>query len=438
MVATGCLREPTFTPRDAAGDGGGDGMPDAAVPACPEDSADVAVMPNGTGVRVCGPRYQVEFSEAGAHFPSELLVDGTPLMATGERCNDERGTGIALYPSVLVNGETTPQVNATIAIELGGATDAVAKVGIDWSAGYTCGGGAMAGELGNRTTFSFFPDGRVSRQDRIAHAATITAGACSTCEPTTAGDPFFLTSFTTLVADANAQIVGAIGGDASALASHGDAIDAGDDVCLATRMRNVGFGWRASASTQARVRVARARTAQDPAAFAFTFDRLRAASTISSTTAETLLRTTMILGGAETSCSAVLGRVAALGTNVPIELTYGNGAGTVNLIANLDGIYGGEDENQQPGFDVPGDPTQPMTLAIPPAGQPVTGGFAVWLDLAQFYPTITVTKTPAPTTTTWFRLQRAKNPTTAAQSQIVLWFPDGLALGETITIDADP
>lgn len=444
VLLGGCVREPKFTgtePRDASDDTVRDAPPDGPpIAACPADSPNVGVTASGNAARVCGPRYQVDFSADGAHFPYQLVVDGAQLMASGVECNDERGIGLALHPSLRINGEDAPMVTSTLAVELGSDVDAIVKIGLTWSAAYACGGGASVGALGRRSTFTFLPDGQIHRFDRIEHTGTVTAGNCSSCRPASQGSPFYLTSYTTLAADMGGfQILGATGGNETALTTYGQSITAGDDVCIRTRNRHVGFGWygdNTQSANPSRVRVVRTPMAGQAGAIAFIFDQLNNATQITPTTAATLLETTMIVGSSDTNCAAVLTRVATHRENRLLHVTRaspGNPPYEFDIGPNLDGIYGGERPDGTVSYDIPGIPDSPFTLSIPSGGQPIVGGFAVWFDFANFYPSITAVRMPPSTNPNWMRFQHAPD-----QSQVVFWFPDGLGVGQTITIDPSP
>ncbi|MDQ3298926.1 MAG: hypothetical protein M3619_20290 [Myxococcota bacterium] len=404
---------------------------------CPAGLQDVRVTTNGTGARVCGPRYQVEFGQGGAHFPYQLIVDGMHLVADGVECNDERGIGLALHPSLRINGEDAPQVTSTLAVELGSTTDAIVKIALTWNAAYACGGGAAVGELGRRSTFTFLPDGQIHRFDRIEHPATVTSGNCSSCRPASQGSPFYLTSYTTLAVDMGGyQILGATGGNQNALTTYGQSINAGEDVCITTRGRHVGFGWygdNTQLANPSRVRVVRTPMAGQAGAIAFIFDQLNNATQITPTNAATLLETTMIVGSSDTNCAAVLSRVATHRENRLLHVV--RGTDQFDIAPNLDGIYGGERPDGTVSYDIPGVPDSPFTMSIPAGGQPIVGGFAVWFDFASFYPNITAVRTPASANPNWIRFQHAPPPN---QSQVVFWFPDGLGVGQTITIDPSP
>jgi hypothetical protein len=202
-------------------------------------------------------------------------------------------------------------------------------------------------------------------------------------------------------------------------------------------MRQVAFGWlgvNEQTSTGTRVRVARMPTPAEAGAYAFTFDQLASQPIIDSATADTLLRTAMFVGGPDTTCDLLLPRLGPILNSQPLRLVRaGPGGADFGMVRNLDGIYGGEQADGAVAVDIAGVPEDPFTLTIPAGGSAIVDGFAVWVDLAMFYPDVTVTRSQSPLTFT-YRLQRVPGRT----SQVVLWFPEGMETGDVITIDPVP
>ena len=412
-LGAACLREPSFkgirddAAIDAAVDAAVD-APDASTTACTDMADTMTAMRSGSmdrGATVCGPGYRVEFSDSGAKFPHLLVVGGMFLAGTGQTCNDERGVGVAAFPAALINGEPHAGVDGTLSLSLMGP--AVAKVVVDWSADYTCQG---SGTLQDRTSFTFFPDGRITRWDRLRQAEQVMGGGCTACSGGGSSNTFFLTSYTTLAAGSDAVLTGA---SIDGLTSYGQSAMGLQSACLTTLGRRVAFGWR---DTVTRIRVAN----ENPRTLAFIQDVARNAAALGPDLADDV--TTHMLVSSTTSCADLRTRAAAHAARPILTLTFADSS-TDQVGPAPDGIYGGERADGSVAYDplVGAVRVSPATTAIP-------GNFALWLDFgAQRSQNVTVTHSNPPSGD-WYRIQRVST------SQVIFWFRDDLAVGNQITI----
>ena len=412
-AALGCLREPTFkgirddaaidAPSDAAVD-----APDASTMACMDTPDTMTAVPSGMmnrGATVCGPGYRMEFSDIGAKFPHLLVVGGMFLAGRGESCNDERGVGVALFPASLINGEPHTGVEGTLSLRLSGP--AVAKVVIDWSADYSC---QTTGTLQDRTSFTFFPDGRITRWDRLRQTEQVAGGGCTVCSQGGNSNTFFLTSYTALAAGSDAVLTGA---SIETLTSYGQSASGLQSACLTTLGRRVAFGWR---DTSTRIRVAD----DSPRTLAFIQDVIRDAPSLGPDLSDDV--TTHMLVSSTTACADLRARALQHANRPNLTLTFADDM-TDQIGPSPDGIYGGERADGTDGYD-----PRIGAVRISPTSTTIPGNFAVWLDFgAQANQNVAVTHNNAPSGD-WFQIQRVTT------SEVIFWFRDDLAVGERITI----
>jgi hypothetical protein len=400
-VASACVKIPAFEQRDApTGDGSGsDALTDGSMPAQP-----VKVEMVGANAKVTGPGYTLTFSSDGAKFPHLLTVNpSTPqfLMGGSEQCADEMGMGIALYPATRINGVTG--TSPTLSIPLEGPY--VGQVRLEWSGTYPCptpGSGTLQG----RTTFSFFPDGRLTRFDVVDNVATRNVTDCTPCG--NASSSFFLTSYTTLIVDGNAFLSD---GTQSTLDNYGEQVQPGRSACINERGYSIAFAW-VDAST--RMRVAAAPPTSQARTIAFVKDLEPPAATLGAGER----RATTQMGISTEGCGALEARIAPFSDDDHQLMVNGVASGA----ALVDGIFGGDPQTSGYVVDFP------VTLTPAPTIAPnVPGGFAVWLYHAPLPQTLTPVHSGNPTGT-WYYEQRVN------QNSVVFWFNEPLDQNETITI----
>lgn len=177
VTLAGCFEKPPFR-----GDGDG-GMPDAGPSPCPGGVVVNADL-DGQGRRVvCGPGYTMRFSDQGYGYPDSFVVGGEELLGQVTTCADEDRVGLAFYPAGVVAGGPPPTgqgVDGGRHVDLEVDTPFLVKIGVPWRASFDACGLAPQG----RSTFTFFPDGRIFRHDHIVDSSAAGAAACAgSCGP---------------------------------------------------------------------------------------------------------------------------------------------------------------------------------------------------------------------------------------------------------------
>lgn len=414
VMSSACVKVPEFSYRDAATEETADGdMPggDGGLPAYG------AVAYTGSGGHVFGTvpdRYELQFSIQGFKFPFSMNVGGTEVLGSGgDGCRDYQAVGTSFAPGFVFAGITgsATLTNDTITIEVAGPP--VAKIALDYGTALGCGA-----QPNGRTTYTLFPDGRITRMDVARMPTTATAADCE-CESTT-DDDWHVESYTSFNRGVinTVQVVG--------VPNVGSAAAAPNPTCIvgngSPAAFSIALAWFAGGSGQ---------TVSRPVDNGLVFAKPLTAPTamITGAGAEPIgdAISTMYVGTDET-CSVLGPKIMPYAGLPELELGGAPGGGTPIGISQ-DGIFGGETSQRAATIEAPGTTVAylrgPGGAAMPP--------FAVWLTFPGTTSTKTVTKTPTTPTTTWFYDQ-----TFAARPiEHLFWFPDGLASGEEIRIEAE-
>jgi hypothetical protein len=402
---TACIKIAPFTEKDAGGDAT-DAPSDGDVPA----SGAIAV-PMGTGVDVTnGSLYRVAFSTEAFHYPMSMTVGTTSIIGGGNGvgCADEYGVGIGLYPAGRIIGHMESSVmQDDITIEFSGPP--VAKVSIDWGTQYPCGG--SPGTVTGRSTFTFFPDGRINRGDQVTPTGSLDSNAC-TCS---GADSWYVTSFFT----ANHANVNNVFG-ATLPSDNSTSNPANPTVCFNGFNDSYQFamGWRTGRTPRVRTPIAGAQ-----GTIAFVYDLINGgASTTFSTVAEG--QTTWWVS-TSSNCTDLRNNVMPYadnsGQSLPTLITQAGSDSPVSFGVALDGIFGGENGQGAMGY-------QPAHPDIHLTTNADLGAFAFWLALQSGDDIASVTKTGNPPDPWYFQQTRSNS------NHRLFWFPDGLKVGEEIVI----
>lgn len=392
--ASACVNVPPFQPRDAApsGDGAdGDAPPDGST-----EIGTVSVEQTSEGVVVTAPGYIMRFSSSGSLFPYQLEAGGQHLIGGSQQCADEQAMGIALYPLFRVNGaDSSGMGTSNISVLLDGPY--VGQVRIAWSHTLAC---MPSSSLYGSSTFSFFPDGRLTRFDVIQNDTEVNASACTACNGSPASS-FFLTSYTTLIVDPGAYLSD---GDETTFNAYGAVVSPGDTACVRERGQSIAFAW---VDTQNRLRVVDTTPSRS---VAFVKD-LHSGATLSE---GTWSATTQMGVSAAEDCGALEARIRAFSSDPGVTIN-----GALIGAALADGIFGGHPNPDGHPVDFP------VTIGTS-TGMPA--GFAVWLSSASIPQDLTLTHSGGYVGTSWYRLQRV------SQTSLLVWFGVPLDAGATITI----
>lgn len=397
-LASACVKIPAFEQRDGgtgdgdAGDGGSEGPL-------------VVVDTDATSLFAQGPGYLIRFSGDGSRFPYQFNLGGNFLLGGAQTCGDENGMGIALYPMLVVNGADRPGMGVPeVTTPLTGPY--VGQVRISWSQTVSCG---ATSSLAGDTTFSFFPDGRIARFDRVGNSVELMASNCTACFGGM-GSMFYLTSYTTLIADNNAF---STDGDLTGFTTHGAVINPGRSTCLSQRGQSIAFSWGPFDPTRMRV------AAESPPAQSRTIAFVRDLHVDTTLPADGVESTTQMKVSSKLACGALESSLQPFSEDDHQLSVNGNPMGA----ALGDGIFGGL-PGQQNGYPV----DFPVTLT-PAGGAPnLPAGFAVWLYHAPLPQTLTPVHSGNPTSP-WYYEQRV------GPNSVVFWFDAPLTMGQTITIN---
>ncbi|HEX5061817.1 MAG TPA: hypothetical protein VFV99_20760 [Kofleriaceae bacterium] len=403
VLAAACVKVPEFQPHDGAVGDGSDADASIGGPL-------VHIEPAGLGAIVTAPRYEMRFSQDGSLFPYQLNVGANRenmVLGGSEHCADESGIGVALYPAWRANGLDQAGMG-TPSLEIAADGPYVGQIRLSWSQSLSCGAGA--GSLTGHTVYSFFPDGRLARYDDVDNGPARDASDCSICTPNgQASSTFFLTSYTTLIADNNAT---STDGNLATLDTYGEELMPGPGLstCIAQRGTSIAFSW---INAPTRVRVAAAPPTSQARTLAFVKDMF----TGGTLGASAGWATTTQMGISSEACGVLENRIAEFSVDDHQLLINGNSLGA----AQVDGIYGGYPQ-------VSGYPVDfPVTLQ-PSGAQPrIPAGFAVWLYSQPIPQTMTLTHSGGHTGN-WYYEQRVD------QNSVVFWFNVSLEQGQTITI----
>jgi hypothetical protein len=401
MLVVACVKIPAFEGSDG---GSSDAPPgDALIDGAPgEPLVDVQMV--GNGARATMRDYEMLFSTDGARYPHLLNLNPGPqqqyIMGGSEGCADEQGMGIALYPVTRING--VQGTTGTFSIPLHGPY--VGQVRMDWSTSFACPGSSTGGLTG-RTTFSFFPNGRLMRYDVVENASARNAADCTPCGASSPN--FFLSSYTTLIVDGGAFLSD---GSQTALDSYGEQIMPGSSACITERGHSIAFSW---ALGQTRMRVAAAPPTSQARTISFINDMY---SDTSLPMGEWRRMTQM--GISTETCGVLEQRITPFSADDHQLQLNGNPIGA----ALVDGIYGGDPQVNGYPIDFP------LTLRAAPTVAPnIPAGFAVWVYHAPLPTTLTPVHSRNPPGE-WYYEQRVD------QNSVVYWFNVSLEDGETITI----
>ncbi len=408
-----CVKVEKFSFRD----GGPQGGEDAGDGGNGSGGGALAYVSTGTYVGELPGMYKLEFSTQGFHFPRTLTIGSTQVLGgTAQTCDTEEGVGILYFPAGQVTSVNRPDISDTLSdIDIDIPGPGVAKVSLEWQGAFTRSG--CTGAPQGRSTFTFFPDGRIARMDLTSIAVTNLSG--TTCKCGSGGDVNWeVSTYTTFDSTKYTSIIGPNG----SIDNPGDNVSVTDPVCMTGAAHQLAVGWRLRPARRAR------RITSTSVSLFSDFVSPASPGTLSSFPDDGAETTTMWV--ARTSnCGDLRDRVEPFTGSRELLITQGGVPNSISL--GLDGIYGGEHTGSQPagngGFDPNPSGGTPITLET--SGGANVPPFAVWLDLSA-NPTIgTLTRTPPSQLPTWYTIQ------SLGSNEFLLWFPDGLAVGDSITIE---
>lgn len=419
VVATtsACVKIQPFEYRDAGLTGG-------------EDAWDGGTRSGGAVARVQGDRiiaelpglYTMEFSANGFHFPEALHLGSSQIFGPPQMsCSSEHGVGVTFYPAASFTSVTSGGLKAPmtkgITIDLAGP--GIAKVSLDWQAPFSrtdC-----TAQPRGRSTFTFFPDGRIHRMDVTFIDAAAALNDCN-CTNDVQWEIASYYSFDEAMVMNLSQARPTNDGESFAVST--------PSVCFnAPGSYQVGVGWFAHKSRRIR------KVASSLAMIGHTLPSSVMTLTPPANPAAPFTDiSTALWITKDSDCAAVANLLEPFvaGHRLVIQA---NGSSDQHTIGE-DGMFGGENSGNlaNPGFFVG---TQSPVVLSTAAGTPL-GAFAAWLDFSQMPVIANVTRTPASARIDWYTqvalVDGEGNPT----GEYIFWFPDGLGDGESITIEAHP
>ncbi|MBV8760654.1 MAG: hypothetical protein JO257_25400 [Deltaproteobacteria bacterium] len=401
LVGAGCIKLADFHP----GGGSGSGTPDART----ADAANPGECGNGmpgqatasmSGSAICaaGPGYVLRFPGSSFHYPDQLRIGTADVLGTSSACNEESLIGEDAYPMKRFSSDSTATgETASATIILPGPT--VAKVAVNWSLPLMspC---ASSGMVSGHSTFTLFPDGRLVRYDELTTPALASQ---TNCDCDSAAQLFLLTAYITF--EPNITITKQTG--ETIFPSTGEGMAMPQLVCVSDN------GWRIAIVEQL---VGRARNATG-GGIALTTDLDNTGAM--SLSAGTRGGITAYKIGTDT-CVNLLAPIAQYMNATGPQLHVHSANGFDDTIGTeRDGMYGG-DNGTGNGLPTGGPGTLTLTTAdtIPP-------GWALWVSgLTLGQPSATPARTG-----NWFAIQNVAG-------DAIIWFRDGLAAGQTITVPA--
>lgn len=203
-----------------------------ASPGDPPDERTALITVNNVGgrVEVTAPSYTMNFASSGILMPEHLIVGGSDVLGS-DGCNTEALVGVATYPATRATGGRQGIASrSTIERLIEGPL--IAQVHVTYEVDYMC---PTLQTLSGESFFTFFPSGRIVREDRGVRPST-TALRLSTncgCQDSDPPSNLYFTSFWAF--DPN----GAIEVDASGSATTGGQSRA----CTMYPNRAIGVAW---------------------------------------------------------------------------------------------------------------------------------------------------------------------------------------------------
>jgi len=137
------------------------------------------------------PLYEMTFSQVGVKMPDHLRIGQFEALGT-DVCNREGLIGVAVFPAVdAIAGNQGDAVRSTVVDELAGPV--VVKMHVTYEIDYKCPGPQT---LKGETIFTFFPYGRIVRNDFNLIPSTTKLSESATCGCSTEGQvPLFFTTY---------------------------------------------------------------------------------------------------------------------------------------------------------------------------------------------------------------------------------------------------
>lgn len=329
--------------------------------------------------------FSLVFSATGAKLPIQLTANEKDYLGTATGCAADSGVGFTLAPALTVAGGSPASTSTLTVIDPG---PGVVKVRVAFDSAYNC---PSATSISGTSDFTIFPSGRIVREDSVSPTKqALTPSA--TCGCASAQQNFTFSSAWTFDGVGAMQV-------------QEDNSPVGPDVFLACTMYGTTHPGLAVSFANIAGSHTRFQTGAT-ATHAIDFD----ADATSLATDTKVMTSAIQIGGAMETCHQLLVPLV----DVPLQI----GAQTYPY-TDHDGVY----------RDVNGG-VRTAAFDIVATTKPVPPGFAVSVDLGGA-DHATIVRNPD--------LGVAVGvPQREADTHYLIFFPDGLAVGETITITPQP
>jgi hypothetical protein len=318
--------------------------------------------------------FVIDFARDGVRMPQSLQIGGIERLGMGN-CPHESGIGIGIYPAANAVAPSFGGAIGSSTLEVRREGPVVAEVRVGWTAQYSCPGTQQAS---GTTTFAIFPNGRIVRHD-VAKPSNATLTDQVTCGCGMAGQ-FYFTTFWTFAAGSQRDVK--VDGTPYA--------DGEPKGCVMYPNHSIGVSWGADTT----------RLTTEGGLSAYVFDWVNSAPTMPP---DEKFTTSAIMLSAQTEPAKCSDVVAALADP-------GLFAGSAAIDSDDLGVH-----------VVPGHQEAPVV--IKPRGERLPS-FALAIDVGDF---AELSRTPE-LDGDWYFFQPDGDRT-------LFWFPNGLGLGESITID---
>ncbi len=398
------------------------------------------------GATVTTPSFTLHFAGgSGFHFPDQLLIDNVDVMGhAASPCWGQSGTGIAVVPMPRISGDPVNGALSAMTSQLQAKLSgpAVVQVELDWTTRWTFPTKPTCSTNlnhipGGSSTFTVFPDGQIVRHDQLTDRnpgmENVMADSCTCPDPPMIGgqlitNEFILSAYWTFDSAQFPQQVG--------VGKNGPTLP--DDLGLSPDKIVSNYSTICLDSMDGKHQIASAWVVPpmtgnlSPLPSAYGYQAL--VSLDIQKQGAGFLEFPWDVHGAlffeQSSCISALNR--AIAYTAPQKLAITSGSATASLERSpLDGMYGGDPGDGNPGFDVSDGPTT-LSLAPPPPDGPPPPPFTSPFTVRLRFPQGAVAGVPIATrkgaTDGWFVPQRVDD------RDWIIWFRDPLQTGETITI----
>ncbi len=338
----------------------------------------LAVTTDGDGTHVKSATFELAFPAIGVKLPDHLYnAAGVELLGRDPGCAAASLVGVSAAPAITLDGAASATTSELL---IENAGPAIVKAHVTYASAYSC---PAATQLGGATDFTIFPSGRIVREDLGVQATTLALSASPSCGCATTQQNFAVSTFWAFAGTGASQVL-----------TDGNPVTAGaTQACSMYGDHGIAVSFAGGGSTSTEFQLG--------ATSAHVLHWVAGATSLSTDTHS--MTSAINLGSAGQTCAQIMQPLY----DAPIEI-----AGTTYPFTDHDGIY--RDSGVRTGAFEIRTPTR------------IAPGWAISVDLGAT-DHATITRTPDLGTTVGV-------PQRELGTRFLLFFPDGLVAGETITI----